>query len=114
MISPMERSLALLRERGWTPWIVERRMPHSNVTIDLYGIGDILALQRGYRPLLVQTTTRANQAARRTKILASDYLALCLHGGLVVVIHGWAKVGKRGARKTWQVTEMEITHADAS
>lgn len=109
MSSPMQRSLALLRERGWTPWIVERRVPHSAITIDFFGIADIFAAKRGESPLLVQTTTRGNQAARRVKILASDHLSLLLDSGLHVVVHGWGLVGRRGERKTWQVTEWEIT-----
>lgn len=74
MSSPTQKTLEHLEECGWVADIVERRLAR-NVTKDLFGIGDILAMQGGYL-LMVQATDSSNHAARRKKALASANLAM--------------------------------------
>jgi hypothetical protein len=106
--SPTRRSLELLRARGWTCEIVERWNPHARVRHDLFGCIDIVALT-DTTIAGVQTTTSANMAARREKILASPDMRRWIESGGALYVHGWRKAGPRGARKTWQVREEQIT-----
>lgn len=122
MSSPTQRSLKHLRDNGWTACIVEKRIPFRNTTIDALGFGDILAC----RPVmldctgaqvtqiaLVQTTTGAHLAARRSKIVnvvpdgekRTVFAAEWKAAGGIILLHGWSKLGPRGKRKTWQLRE---------
>ncbi len=108
--SPTTRSLDRLRKRGWTPGIVERRLGRF-VTKDLFGFADILAMKLGETPVLIQTTTGSNLAARRAKIYASDLAADALQSGFRIVLHGWRqlKVNRGGDGKVWTLKEEEVT-----
>ena len=66
---------------------------------------------RALIPVLVQTTTGSNLAARRAKIYASDKAALALQSGFRIVLHGWRqlKVKRGGKAKVWTVKEEEVT-----
>jgi len=67
MSNPTARSLALLRNLGYRAKVVERWNPHTKIRQDLFGV-DILALKPGKPVLVMQATTGANHAARRTKL----------------------------------------------
>lgn len=105
--SPTQRSLAMLREMGYLVAVVEKfvRFPPPGHRVDLFGFGDLLAVKPGFPPLLVQTTTGSNAAARVAKIHASKEFQILFRAGWDVVVHGWRKGGPRGARKVWSVTE---------
>jgi hypothetical protein len=107
--TPTQRSLALLRGRGYAVEKVEQRLTFRGfITRDLFGCIDLIAVRRG-EIVGVQTTSRSNLAARRTKALGSPGLAAWLDGGGKFVLHGWAKAGPRGQRKKWQCSEQELT-----
>ncbi len=110
--SPTTRSLDRLKKRGWTSGIVERRCG-KYVTVDLWGFVDIVAMKQGEIPVLIQTTTGSNIAARRTKIYASDLAADALQSGFRIVLHGWRQLKvKRGGKKVvWTLKEEEVTLA---
>ena len=112
-MTPTARSLRVLRQRGATPAVVERRLPRGFVTQDLYGFIDLVALEPGQVGLLgVQTTSGANVAARLTKIAQEPRAALWLACGNRIVVHGWRRAGPRGKRKTWQLRELVVTGAE--
>ena len=108
--SPTQRSLDHLRDGGWAPGVVERH-PRPKVTIDLWGFADIIAMKHGRTPMLVQTTTGSNLAARRKKIHASDLAALALQSGFRIVLHGWV-AGRKEPREE-EVTLSQIMTARA-
>ena len=111
--SPTQRSLKKLRSEGWTCEITEHWNPFARIRKDLFGFIDLLAM-RGDELLAVQTTSAANMSAREQKIRALQSHALWLASpSRRIIIHGWAKRGKRGQRKTWQCVEREIKTADA-
>ena len=89
-ISPMQRSLKLLRESGWICAIVEKYNPFAKVRQDLFGFGDILALRQG-EMLAVQTTTKENVLARKKKIKENPNCELLKSAGCNGHIHGWSK-----------------------
>lgn len=113
MGSPMTRSLAWCRERGMTPWIVERNI-HGGIKIDLFHFGDILAVDSGLPgSLIIQTTTGSNMANRATKIKSDPKCYVnavkWLTAGNRITVHGWRKIGAHGKRKLWELKEEWIT-----
>ena len=104
-MSPVQRSLKNLRDRGFLCAIVERWNPYAKVRQDVFGFGDLLIAGDPFGPTLVQVTTSASAAARRAKIHAEPKAKLWKAAGGMILLHGWAKRGPRGKRKTWQVTE---------
>jgi hypothetical protein len=124
MSSPVQRSLAHLRKNGWTACVVEKWLPPRGTMkfgrrIDAYGFGDLLACRRlanhfSDRPpwqceiALVQTTTKAHMAEHKAKILAIPEFHKWKEAGGIVLLMGWRKIGKRGQRKTWQVSEESL------
>jgi hypothetical protein len=113
-MSPTQRSLALLRSQGWCACVVEQaiRTPAGTFRRDAFNFGDILACHPQKGVMLVQTTSRANQAARVGKIRAIPEARVWLQGAGGIEVHGWAKVGPRGKRKLWQPTITPVTLAD--
>ena len=110
MTSPTQRSIALLKERGYVTAIVEKfvRFPPPGHRVDLWGFVDLLAIRSG-EILAVQTTSGANVSARLNKISYSPLIATVLSAGVRVVVHGWSKKGPRGKAKKWECREEMLT-----
>lgn len=113
-ISPTQRSLKYLRDQGYIAEVVEHWNAFTKRRHDLFGFVDIVAVDSGKpylelpRILFVQTTTTGNQSARLKKIDGNKYAPICNDTGLIdIEVHGWAKKGPPGKRKTWQVTVTE-------
>jgi hypothetical protein len=104
MSSPTQRSLSLLRERGYQAEIVERWNPFAKVRQDLFGFIDIIAVGNGHT-IAVQTTSKSNMSARHHKIVDSPNYPEVLRSGWKVVIHGWAK----NKSNRWEVKELELS-----
>ena len=107
-ISPTQRSLALLREQGWLCAIVEKfvRFPPPGHRVDLWGIGDILAVRPG-ETLLVQCTTTG--VSERLKKIEENPLTLkILAVPWRIEVWGWRKVGPRGKAKRWEVRVEQV------
>jgi hypothetical protein len=94
-MSPTQRSLRHLRGLGYLPWVVERRLPRTFRTVDLYNFADLVAV-RADRPgvLAVQTTSASNLAARVRKVKAEPMARVWLAAGNRIACHGWKKVGR--------------------
>ena len=58
--------------------------------------------------LAVQTTSGANITSRIEKSMGKKELFIWLKVGNQFEVHGWRKMGKRGARKLWQVDRRKI------
>ncbi len=102
-VSPTQRSLKRLRDAGWLAAIVEHFNPHVMIRQDLFGFGDILAVNEGLGVLIVQTTTKSG-ADRMRKMETPEILPAvlrCLRAGVKIEVHGWSKRGLRGERKLW-------------
>lgn len=102
-ISPAQRSLKYLRDKGYTVAITEKWNPHARVRQDLFGFVDLLAVRDG-QTLAVQTTSASNLADRRKKVIEHENLPILLSAGWQVVIHGWRK----NSQKHWVVREDAI------
>ena len=90
--SPTQRSLALLRERGYLVAVVERWNPHAKIRQDLFGCLDLVALGEG-QTLGVQTTSggNGNVAERIRKIHSSEAYPRLQAAGWQLIVHGWRK-----------------------
>lgn len=91
-MTPTQRSLAYLREEGYTVAIVERWNPHARIRQDLFGFIDLLAIRKG-ETLAVQVTS-TGVSSRIKKIMESDYLPKVRDAGWRILVHGWRKNSK--------------------
>jgi hypothetical protein len=91
-LSPTQRTLAYLREEGYTCAIVERWNPFAKIRQDLFGFIDILAIKKD-ETLAVQCTS-TGVAARMKKIQESEYLPKVRDAGWKILIIGWSKNSK--------------------
>jgi hypothetical protein len=109
--SPTTRSKKELTTDGWYAERVEYWNSFTQRRHDLFKFADLIAMRIGETPLLVQTTTGTNLAARRTKIYESDLAALALQSGFRIILHGWRqlKVKRGGKAMRWAVLEEEVT-----
>jgi hypothetical protein len=109
-MTPSARSLKECRKRGWTAEKVEHRLPRGFTTIDLFGFGDVIALDGKPGSLLIQATTTSHAPARVAKIQTDcfDKALAWLRAGNRIVVWGWAKRGERGKRKLWTLKEYPL------
>jgi hypothetical protein len=89
-MSPMRRSLEYLRGQGFYPVITEHRhFKVKNVTLDLWGFCDILAIRGPGEIVAVQTTDSTSVSKRRRKIEGLESFVRVLTAGIHVEVHGW-------------------------
>lgn len=103
MSSPTQRSLARLRADGYLAEVVEKWIPAVKRRRDLYGFIDILAI-RGDEVVGVQATSASNVAARIAKITEHPNVGAVRKAGIRILVHGWAKRGRR-----WQCREADLS-----
>lgn len=103
MSSPTQRSLARLRADGYLADVVEKWIPVVKRRRDLFGFIDILAI-RDNEVVGVQATSGSNVAARIAKIAEHENVGAVRKAGIRIVVHGWAKRGRR-----WQCREVDIS-----
>lgn len=108
-MSPTARSLALLRELGYEPDIVERRIPGADTTRDFFGCVDLIAAHPQGGILAVQATTSSNLAARVTKAKGEPRLVVWLRAGGRFEAWGWSERGARGRTKVWTVRRIRAS-----
>jgi hypothetical protein len=102
-LSPTQRSLKLMRERGFHAETVEKWIPGANIRRDLWGFVDVLCL--GDDGLVaVQCTSLSNVSSRIKKIADSPLVYRVRKCGVRILVHGW---GKKQGR--WQVRELDVS-----
>ena len=110
------RSMAYARSQGWLAGVVERRLPKTFTTKDLFGVFDLVVLRGGDAPTVVgvQTTSADHHSERVAKVLAWPELDLWLAAGAQAEVWSWRKAGARGTRKLWQVRVEAVAPAPAA
>jgi hypothetical protein len=89
-MSPTARTLDRLRRHGIPAQVVERRVPHTrNVTIDLFGCIDVIALPGEI--LGIQVTTGSHHAARLKKAREEKRLVMWLICGAKFEVWSWSE-----------------------
>lgn len=122
MPSPTSRTLDECRALGLTAQVVERRVPYSHTTIDLWGFVDVVAIGEGFT-IGIQACAGASHAARVAKIREHPNFPKVLAAGWIVECWSWSKRCKdgRGSRKVWKCRkevvkpprEIQMTHSAA-
>lgn len=110
MSSPTQRSLSLLRSRGYLVAVVEHWNQFSCRRNDLFGVADLIAIKPG-EILLVQTTSYSNLWARRTKITTHENWLAIRTAGFAFHLHGW-KSKANGKRRLWECREEVLCDPD--
>jgi len=119
--SPTQRSLAYAKKQGFIAAVVEKWNPHMRIRQDLFGFADLIVLDGKPGSALWQVTTGANVSKRLTKMTDTteekavriyDKVIAWLKAGNRIEIHGWAKKGPRGKRKTWQLRIIKIRSSE--
>ncbi len=111
-LTPTKRTRNRLEAEGWKVERADRWIPHSRppITIDLYGVGDLIAIKSCWT-MLVQATTGSHGANRVTKAKAEPRMHDWLSTGLRrVQVWAWRELKTGG----WQpkITEIELKHLD--
>ena len=101
--SPTQRSLKMMRDRGYLCEVTERWNPFAKIRQDLFNFVDVLCVRDG-ETVAVQTTSYSNVPARAKKISELDTPPIVKMAGWKIVIHGWHK-DKAGK---WVVREVEL------
>ena len=101
---PTQRSLELLRNRGYLVAVVERWNQHAGIRQDLFGFVDVLALRDG-ETLAVQATSSSNVSAHVQKIANHPHVDAVRKSGWRIVVHGWVK----RASGRWEVREVDCS-----
>lgn len=102
MSSPTQRSLALMRERGYVCAVVERWNAYARIRQDLFGFIDVLAIGERGDTVGVQSTSYSNISARVAKIADHELWPAVNRVGWRVVVQGWRKVkGRWVVREVW-------------
>ncbi len=92
MGSPTQRSLKLLRERGYVAEVVEYWNHFARRRVDLFGVIDIV----GVKDVIVgvQTTSASNASARIKKMIGNEAVIAWIQVGGEILVHGWRKTSK--------------------
>jgi hypothetical protein len=87
-VTPTQRSLAEMRERGYHCEVTEKWNPYARIRQDLFGFIDILCLGNG-EVVGVQSTSYGNVSARLKKIAEHDNTAAVRKAGIRILVQGW-------------------------
>lgn len=116
-MSPTERTLKHLREKGILAAKVETWNAWAKIRQDLFGFIDILYWDRGVT-IGAQVTTQANQSARVKKICGRPKAEKWLFEGNRIEVWGWRKrKGRWNARVVdivWDRANGKLAYSDAS
>jgi hypothetical protein len=107
--SPTSRTLAKLKELGFTAAITERWNSFARIRQDLFGFVDLVAVHPNAGIYFIQACAGASHAARRAKVLAEPRAATVVAAGGRVEVISWAKQGGRGEVKRWQWRREDLT-----
>lgn len=95
-LSPKFRSMRLMESEGYATDDVERWIPRTVITKDLFGFIDLLGIHRETGNVMaVQATSASNVSARIRKITESPFLAVVRKAGWSIEVHGW-RSGNKG------------------
>lgn len=110
--SPTQRTLAMLRKSCSHVAIVEKWIPQTCQRKDVWGFGDILAIDGLPGSLLVQCTSGNNVSARVHKIRdeCREAAEAWLRAGNRIVVIGFRKLKPRGTKVAkWHPRIVDVT-----
>ena len=109
-MTPMQRSLAKMRQDGYCAEITEHWNQWSKTRHDLFNCIDILCVN-GKEVVGIQTTSGTNVASHVQKLRKNPILPLVLASGIRLEIHGWrpVKVKRGGRQMRWECRVIPVT-----
>ena len=105
MPSPTQRTLARLKELGFTAGVVEKWNPHARIRQDLFGFVDIIAIS-DTETIAVQSTSWGHVTDRVNKIAESPLVGFVRQAGWRILVHGWRKNAKTNR---YELKEIDIS-----
>ena len=87
-MSPTERTLKVMRERGYACFITETWHHWTKTRRDLFGFCAVLCLGED-EVIAVQTTSMSNVSARVKKIAEHENVAAVRKAGIRIIVMGW-------------------------
>ena len=110
MSSPTSRTLDECRKRKWPACVVEKWLPKTNIRVDVWGFGDLLAIDDEPGSLLIQACVTGDAAKRVRKIREHCWAnaQAWLRAGNRIQVWGWAKRGAAGKRKVWTLKVYDV------
>lgn len=112
MSSPTQRSKAHAESLGYQVAIVEKWNQWAKVRQDLFGFVDLLCLKEGNVLLAIQATSTGNMPSRIKKIKSLPASWKWITTGNRLEVWGWAKRGKKGQRKKYELKRQIVTGMD--
>lgn len=103
-LSPTQRTMALMRERGYKVEVTERWNPFAKCRQDLFGFIDLLCLKEG-EVCGVQATSYSNISARVKKIAEHEHVGAVRAAGIRILVIGWQK----GRDNKWTFREVDCS-----
>lgn len=111
--TPTARALEHLRKEGFHAAVVEKHIPHTFITQDMFGFADIVYLTAtSIVALQVTSNNGGNHSARKAKIIAEPRALAWLKAGGLIELWSYAKQGPRGQEKVWTLRREEIVAED--
>lgn len=80
--------------------------------MDLWGIGDILVMDKLPGSFLIQVSSASGHSARVKKALAEPRLLEWLEAGNRFSVWTFGLRGKKGVKKKWTLRETKFSHED--
>lgn len=106
-MTPTQRTLKLMRDRGYVAEVTERWIPGANIRKDLWSFCDVLCLHPETGEILaVQTTSASNMSARAKKIAECELTPVVRKAGIGIHVHGWAR---RKQGRGWVCKERDLS-----
>lgn len=108
-MSPTQRSLALMRERGFHVEICEHWNPFARRRVDLFGFLDLLCVGDNGELVGVQCTSLSNVSARIKKITESPLIGRIRKTNLRILVQGWKSKKVKGKRSEVKFREVDVS-----
>lgn len=103
-MSPTQRTLAAMRDRGYIAQVVEHWNAFAKRRIDLFTVVDVLCVGHG-ETVAVQCTSGSNVSARVKKIAECGDTRYMREAGWKILVHGWRK----NAKGKWELREVDCS-----
>ena len=94
IVDSKKLTLQWLAERGFLAQDVETRIPHTFITRDLFGIGDILAIRDGH-VLLIQACVGGGDPGRHIRKIRANPKFPVVAAAMPVVLFAWRRVASK-------------------
>lgn len=113
-VSPLQRTLKVLRDAGWTVGITEHWNPHVKIRQDFCGFADCIAFRPGYDTLAVNAM-HMKHGADHDKLRENPKLEQWLLSGNRFALYQWHIIAGRWKCYVheWELDDMRIERGES-